>query len=445
MKKKQRVGIVGGGLLGMRLSEKLAAAGDEVALFEAASSLGGLASAWQLGDYVWDRHYHVTLMSDSETRALHRALDLDDEMAWVETRTGFYCDDRLYSMSNSFEFLRFPPLGLIDKFRLGVTILYASRIRQWQRLEKISAVDWLRKWSGKRTVEKMWLPLLRSKLGDNAEKASAAFIWAIIARMYKARQSGLKKEMFGYLPGGYARMLAAYETRLRSMGVSLRLAEPVSSVTRGDSGLVVATATGSATFDKVVVTQAPPIARRLCPELDDAEKSRLDTLEYQGVLCASVLLKKPLGGFYVTNITDDWVPFTGVIEMTALVDPETFGGNSLVYLPKYVTQGHEMAEWDDRRIQEVFCAALLRMYPHLTKEDIITFQLSRVKYCVAVTTLDYSANLPPFDTSVPGLFLVNSSQIVNGTLNVNETLQLADKALTVVQGEGGAQRGQVAA
>jgi pSer/pThr/pTyr-binding forkhead associated (FHA) protein len=31
-------------------------------------------------------------------------------------------------------------------------------------------------------------------------------------------------------------------------------------------------------------------------------------------------------------------------------------------------------------------------------------------------------------TSVPGLFIVNSAQIVPGTLNVNETIQLANQA-----------------
>jgi hypothetical protein len=34
-------------------------------------------------------------------------------------------------------------------------------------------------------------------------------------------------------------------------------------------------------------------------------------------------------------------------------------------------------------------------------------------------------------TSVPGLFLVNSAHITNGTLNVNETLGLAERALEV--------------
>jgi hypothetical protein len=32
-------------------------------------------------------------------------------------------------------------------------------------------------------------------------------------------------------------------------------------------------------------------------------------------------------------------------------------------------------------------------------------------------------------TSVPGLAVVNSAHIVNGTLNVNETVQLAERAV----------------
>ena len=44
----------------------------------------------------------------------------------VETKTGFYTDGKLYSMSNSLEFLRFPPLGLLSKLRLGATIFGQS-------------------------------------------------------------------------------------------------------------------------------------------------------------------------------------------------------------------------------------------------------------------------------------------------------------------------------
>ena len=202
--KPERWGIVGGGFFGMTLAHRLRQHGKNVTLFEGASHLGGLASAWKLGDIVWDRHYHVTLLSDTYLRSLLAELGLEKEMQWVETRTGFYTDGKLYSMSNTLEFLRFPPINILSKLRLGATIFYASKLTNWKRVEKIRGIDWLTRWSGARTVEKIWLPLLRAKLGENYQKASAAFIWACIARMYAARRTGLKKEMFGYVPGGYA-------------------------------------------------------------------------------------------------------------------------------------------------------------------------------------------------------------------------------------------------
>jgi len=43
-------------------------------------------------------------------------------------------------------------------------------------------------------------------------------------------------------------------------------------------------------------------------------------------------------------------------------------------------------------------------------------------------TLGYSKRVPPTETSARGLHLVNSAHILNGTLNVNETIQLAERA-----------------
>ena len=188
----ERFAVVGGGILGMTLALRLAEAGKRVTLFEGAQSPGGLAGAWNLGDVVWDKHYHVTLLSDAHTRSLVEELGMAEEFKWVETRTGFYTEGRLLSMSNTLEFLRFPPLKLLDKLRLGATIFYASRIKRWERLERVRVADWLRRLSGKRTFEKMWLPLLRAKLGESYREVSAAFIWATIARMYAARRTGLK-------------------------------------------------------------------------------------------------------------------------------------------------------------------------------------------------------------------------------------------------------------
>jgi protoporphyrinogen oxidase len=430
----ERWGIVGGGFLGMTLAHRLAQHGKRVTLLEGANYLGGLASAWNLGDVVWDRHYHVTLLSDSYLRSLLAELELEKEMEWVETKTGFYTDGKLYSMSNTFEFLRFPPLGLLNKLRLGATIFYASRVKNWQKLEKILVTNWLRRWSGSHTFEKIWLPLLRAKLGENYKKTSAAFIWACIARMYAARRTGLKKEMFGYVHGGYARVLERFAEVLANERVDIKLGQPASKVEPSSNGKVyVELKYGQREiFDQVVLTIAAPLAARVCPGLSRDEQDRLKSIQYQGIICASLLLKRSLANFYVTNITDTWVPFTAVIEMSALVDRKHFGGNALVYLPKYVIPDDPAFSLSDKEIEEQFLEALSRMYPHFQRSDVVCFRVSRVRYVLALSTLNYSERLPPMTSSIPGVHIINSAHICNGTLNVNETVQLAEKAATML-------------
>jgi protoporphyrinogen oxidase len=425
----KRWAIVGGGLLGMTLAHRLAQQGQHVTLFEAADRLGGLASSWRLGDVEWDRHYHVILLSDSHLRALLTELGLEQEIVWRTTRTGFFTDGRLLSLSSSLEFLRFPPLGLLDKLRLALTILRASRIRDWRPLEKITAERWLRTWSGDRTFEKIWRPLLRAKLGDAEREVSAVFIWASIARMYAARRTGLKQEMFGYVRGGYARVLSRFAEVLAAEGVEVRLGQPVRHVGPGESGLAVMLGEGPPlAFDQVVLTAPAPLAARMCPELPEIERARLAGVTYQGIVCASVLLRRPLSPYYVTNITDPGIPFTAVIEMSALVDPEHLGGHHLVYLPKYVAPGDPLFEATDDKIRESFLAALSRMHPGLSTSDVVCFQVSRVRHVFALPTLDYSTRLPPLATSVTGLHTVSSAHILDGTLNVNGTVHLAESA-----------------
>ena len=116
------VAVVGGGVLGMFLALRLRQRGAEVTLLESSSGPGGLAEHDVIGGYHWDRFYHVILLSDLHTRALLDELGLGDTLRWGVTRTGFYTDGTLYSLSDSVEFLKFPLLSLIDKFRLGGTI-----------------------------------------------------------------------------------------------------------------------------------------------------------------------------------------------------------------------------------------------------------------------------------------------------------------------------------
>ena len=415
-------------MLGLTLALRRAEAGDNVTVFERASEFGGLASAWTLGDVTWDRHYHVTLYSDLRLRALLGDLGLGDELRWSAVGTGFFTDGRFYPMNNGLDFLRFPPLGLIDKLRLGLTILGGSRITDSAPLEAVSVQDWLVRRSGRKTFEKIWRPLLLAKLGERYRDASAAFIWAIIVRLYAARRAGLGAERFGYVPGGYARILATLEARLRALGVELVPSAAVARVARAGNGIDVDIAgQPPRTFDRAVITLAAPLAARVAPDLSPDESDRLTSKVYGGIVCASVLLDEPLGPYYVTNLTDAWVPFSAVIDMANVVERSAWNGQALVYLPKYVRPDDPLFEQSDADIEASFLGALERMYPNFDRSRVRAFAVSRVRHVFPIATLGYSKRIPPIATTVPGLYLLNSAHIVNGTLNVNETLGLVER------------------
>lgn len=424
-------GIVGGGIMGMTLAHRLSQAGHKVTIFEAAPELGGLVSSWKMGDVEWDKFYHVILLSDFRTRNILKDIGLDDKTEWIETKTGFYMNGKLYSMSDTVEFLKFPTLNLIDKFRLGLTIIVASKIKNWKRLEKIPVTKWLKRWSGNNTYNKIWLPLLRAKLGDSYKKTSAVFIWATIQRLYGARRSGLKKEMFGFVPGGYKTVIEAFKQTLITEGVTIKtnyVAKEVISLKEGNPRISFTNNTQEE-FDEVIVTLPASISAKLCTGLLQTEIQRLNNIEYLGVICVAVLLDKPISNFYITNITDSEIPFTGIIEMSALVDKKYLGGKSLVYLPKYVVDKDPLFNQSDDEIKNYFIDNFKKMYSWLTDDNIKFVGVARAKHVITVATLGYSGSLQEVKTSMPNVYIINTSHIKDGTLNVNETVRVAETKL----------------
>jgi len=413
--------VVGGGLLGMTVAHTLAKQGRHLTLLESASHLGGLADAWSIGDVTWDRHYHVTLLSDSATRGILAELGLDDSMQWRKTQTGFYSKGKLYPFSDAVDFARFPVLNPIEKVRLGLTILRASRLKDWRSIESLTVEQWLTKLSGQGVFSKIWRPLLRAKLGEDYKTTSATFIWATIQRLYAARRSGLKEEMFGYLPGGYGVMLKKFECAMKKAGVQCLCGVKVDAIQASDADWQI----NSMKFDRVIVTVPAPLVPSICPGLPENEKQDLAAVRYLGIICGSVLLESPLTPYYVTNILDDSIPFTGLIEMSALVDPDQIGNHGLLYIPRYLPPDHPDFSRPDEELEREMIMALKRMHPSLRTNKILAVRISKARH-VFPRPLP-GQHVPRIDSALPGLSILNSAHIVNGTLNVNETISLAQR------------------
>jgi protoporphyrinogen oxidase len=417
------IAIVGGGIMGITLAYYLSKAGAQVEIFEASPVLGGLAGPMTLpeGTEV-DRFYHAILSSDAHLNELCGELGIADQMRFKETKTGFYFDNRIYSMNNVIEFLKFPPLSMVDRVRLGVTVLNAQRVSDWHELEGVSVEDWLLKWSGPGTYKNIWRPMLKAKFDGDFSNVPATWMWSRLVRVKSTRQGASQKEMAGHIIGGYITLIKAMAERIEAAGGKIHLKTPVQEVViektaQGERATGLKVNGQYKSYDAVAVTSQTPIFRKLIPNASKAYHDFLGKTDYLGIVCPLMVLDKPLTGYWTLNITDDRVPFTGVIETTTFIDPKYVGGHHLVYLPKYTAPGSDWLNKTDAEIKQVWLDNLKSMFPDFNPQSIRYFLVHRERYVEPLHGLNSTDLIPTVKTPVDNLYLVTTAQIYPALTN----------------------------
>ena len=421
----ESIAVVGGGIAGIAGALELAKSGIcRVTLFEKAGQLGGLNSPHRWQDLICDRFYHVVLPSDHFTIEFLRQLGLADRLRFAAAKSGFYGRGRLASFSSAQDFIRFPFLSLGQKFRLGLGILYSSRVAALKKLDRFSAPRWLKRVFGQTVYENFWNPLVRSKLGDAAEWTSAAFLGATIKRLYGARRGARLRESMGIILGGTNAIQGAAEKRLSELAVEIRTGTPVERLSYQDGKIVLQSPACRRPFDKVLLTIPNPEILKIIQDVHVSAAWRgIIGTEYLGIICLLLILKRALSPYYVINLLDENLPFTGIVESTNIIPEGTFGGRHLVYLPKYVTQDDPLNKTPDARIAEDFIEALRKIFPDIRNEEILHSQIFR-ENCVQPIHRPKTAQTRPSSRSpLPGVYLANASLIPNSTLNNNAVLE----------------------
>jgi protoporphyrinogen oxidase len=433
-----KIGIVGGGIMGISLGYFLTQQGARVEIFEASPVLGGLAGPLELEDGVAvDRFYHAILSSDSHLRQLCTELGIADKLRFHETKMGFYFQGRIHSMNSVGEFLRFPPLGWIDRFRLGLTVLYAQMVRDWHQLEGISVEDWLVRLSGRRTFENIWRPMLKAKFDGSFKDTPATYMWSRLVRTKSTRGGASQKEEAGHLIGGYITLVKAMAERIEAAGGKIHLRCPVQEIVI-EQGQTRGLRLGGEVrpFNAVVSTMQTSIFRRLIPQASQEYHEYLAKTDYLGIVCPLLVMDRPLSGFWTLYITDEQVPFTGVIETTTYIDPEYVGGHHLVYLPKYTAPGSPWQQKSDGEIRELWLQNLENMFPHFDRRWVRYFTVHRERYVEPLHNLNSTHLIPAIKTPVKNLYMATTAQIYPALTNGESVSRHAQEAAQMILEEG---------
>jgi protoporphyrinogen oxidase len=417
------VGIIGGGLLGLGLADKLAARGVQVTVYEAAATLGGLAGSTQLGGVRVDRFYHAVTTTD------RRVLDLADELGleirWRRLGVGFYHGGRHAEMSTPAQLLTFPGLSALDRARLVRFVLRCKAIKDHAELDTIGLEEWTRATCGDRLWENLWRPLFDSKFDGRFDDLPATYLWSRMNRTAGTRDRK-GHEVMGAIEGGYQAMVDRLAERIRANGGTVLTSTPVRFVPCSDHRAIgVVLDAGFRPHGTVVATQVRPnLPHMLAPELERALGP--DRQRYLGIVCLVARLRASVSPHYALNITDRRVPLTSVVETTHVVDPGEVEGH-LVYLPKYVNPDSPELEKSTSEIRREYLGHLKTMFPAFREEDVIAAQVARGRVAEPVHPV---GSVKPDPFAVPGLVVASSAQVYPDIVHGQAILGVAETIAT---------------
>jgi protoporphyrinogen oxidase len=448
----RRIAIVGAGVTGLVAGRELARRGRGVDVYERWPDVGGQASAFDLGGGVWlERYYHHLFQSDAEMIALHDEL-LPGELEWHASTMAMYVDGRSWPFVSPLDLLRYGPLPLVDRLRLGIAVLRLTRGGSYRESDDVPALAWLRDACGERAVENVWRPLMLAKFGDDAERVPLAWLRSkLVLRRQHLGGRGAGRELLGYPRGSFRAICVALADDIRAHGGSVQLDREIVGVERRADGFALRSAAAGAyrspagtapvengrdaQADEVLLTTGTNTTRRLVAWPDDYAR-RLETCRYRTAVVVLIELRERFGAAYWTNVVDRESPFLALIEHTNLVPADRYPARYL-YISNYVGADDPLTRMATEQLLERYLPALARMRPGFGRADIMRSWSFREEFAQPVPTLGGRSHVMPFATPVPGAYIANTTQIYPEDRGTNYSVRLGREVADAIAGRHG--------
>jgi protoporphyrinogen oxidase len=449
--------VIGAGIAGLAAAYDLAHAGHGVDVYERWPGLGGQAATLDVGGGVLvERYYHHLFTSDRDIQELVRELAMPGGIDWLDSSTAFFVDGRSHPFTSPLDLLRFSPLSLRSRLRMGFAVLgLQRRHREVGPFESQTARDWIVRAMGTEAWEKIWGPLLRGKFGDRAEEISMAWLWSKLTLRRQIKGEEARGEKLGYPHGTFEALSRALAGAIEKRGGRVLIDRPAARLRRRNGGFeLTAGAPGSfrkghdvrrfeATgepehYDAVIATVPNDVFEQLldpqlASALADGYLERLRSIEYHAALCLLLELDRRFSPFYWTNVADRGLPFVGLIEQTNFVAPDEYGGRRFLYVANYVARDDELLSLTLEELVELYTPGLQKVNPAFDREWIRRSWLFREPAAQPIVTVGYRERIPPLETGVPGLLLANTTQVYPEDRGTNYAVRLGRRAASLLE------------
>lgn len=413
MSNEHDVVIVGAGFTGLTAGLDLARAGRKVLIIEKDNAPGGLAGTFEFKNGVTiEKFYHHWFNNDAFVPELARELGIEDQIVTLPSRTGMYFNGKLWRLSTPLDLLKFSPLSLIDRIRLGLLVFKVRKIKDWRTIEHLSIREWLEPLCGKNVFRIVWQPLIESKFSVFADAVNAVWFWKklVLRGSTRDKQGG---EQLAYFKGGFGRLAQAMADEIIRRGGEIRYNTDVTGV-QTENGRVVAldTREGSVTANEFLLTPSFAVIAKIFDDVADQKwLASLRRVNYLGNMCLVLQMDRSLSDTYWLNVNDPGFPFVGVIEHTNFDAPENYDGKHIVFISRYLATQDPVWSFGDKQYLEFAIEHLQRMFPEFTESWVQEFRVWRAEYAQPVTERDYSKYVPGQETPFSNTTISTMAQI----------------------------------
>ena len=419
----KRIAVLGAGPMGLAVAYQLARDGHQPVVFEADDRVGGMTAMFDFAGLQIERYYHFHCISDAAFLRLLDELNLAHKMHWVETRMAYWYRQTLQPWGNPFALLKFRGLSFIAKFRYGLHAFLSTKRTNWQPLDNVEAVGWIKRWVGAEAYEVLWRRLFDYKFYDYTANLSAAWIWSRIRRIGRSRYS-LFREKLGYLDGGSGTLLNAMRADIEAHGGVIHLKTPVSKVHIQNGRVSGVEVNGQIEqFDTVISTVPLPYIPKLIPDLPSAILQKFRALKNIAVVCVIAKLRKPLTNNFWLNTNDPDMDIPGIVEYSNLRPLDCH----IVYVPFYMPGEHPKFAEDDQVFLDKVKRYFKKINPTLTDDDFIDMHASRYRHAQPICEPGYLDRLPPARLPVQGLWVADTSHYYPEDRGISESIEFGRK------------------
>ena len=433
-----RVGIIGGGAAGLAAAYELTGQGHFAEVFEVAPFLGGQASTFEIGGGRLERGYHHLFVSDTAMTDLIHELGLGDKLAWLESKVGVYHSGRIWDFATPMDLLRFGPLTLPQRLRLGLQTFALQKTRNWRKFEGVTAQEWLTRNLGAEIYQAIWEPMLRGKFGEYYDQVSMTWLWGKIYLRVASRGKTLQKERLGYPMGSFGEVFDRLEEVITQRGGQVHISARVNRVVVEEEramGLDIQTVGKDPevrNYDAIIATTPSYVFTRLVPPLPGDYHRKLVGVQYLSAVLVILALDRPLTSKYWLNVADRSLPFVGVIEHTNMIDPALYGGNHLVYLTNYTARDSELYSKSSEELLEDFIPHLQKLNPSFERPWIREYFHHKVDGAQPIIGVNYGQQIPDHRTPIRDLYLANTTQIYPEDRGTNYSVRMGREVAQLV-------------